>query len=78
MSILTNLKTNIAKDISFTSEKMIIYLEDGRDVSIPLEWFPKLRDASLTQLSNWRFIGGGKGIHWEDLDEDLLVKELIS
>jgi hypothetical protein len=78
MSILTNLKTNIAKDISFTSEKMIIYLEDGRDVSIPLEWFPKLRDASLSQLSNWRFIGGGEGIHWEDLDEDLLVKELIS
>ncbi|WP_353955658.1 DUF2442 domain-containing protein [uncultured Algoriphagus sp.] len=61
MSILTNLKTNIAKDISFTSEKMIIYLEDGRDVSIPLEWFPKLRDASLSQLSNWRFIGGVKG-----------------
>ncbi len=53
-------------------------MEDGREISIPLEWFPSLRDASITKLNNWRFIGGGEGIHWEDLDEDLLISELIS
>ncbi|MFC3415453.1 DUF2442 domain-containing protein [Algoriphagus hitonicola] len=78
MSILTNLKSNLAKDVSFTTEKMIIFLEDGREVSIPLEWFIKLRGASEAELLNWRFIGEGEGIHWEDLDEDLLVSELIS
>ncbi len=78
MSTLTKLKSNLAKDISFTEERMIIYLEDGREVSIPLEWFTKLRSASATQLQNWRFIGEGEGIHWEDLDEDLLVSELVS
>ncbi len=78
MSTLTNLKSNIAKDLAFTEEKMIIFLEDGREVSIPLEWFPNLREATGTQLNNWRFIGGGEGIHWEDLDEDLLISELVS
>lgn len=78
MSTLTKLKSNLAKGLSFTEEKMIIFLEDGREVSIPLEWFPHLRDATKTQLNNWRFIGGGEGIHWEDLDEDLLVSELVS
>ncbi|MBB6325012.1 hypothetical protein FHS59_000627 [Algoriphagus iocasae] len=78
MNTLTKLKSNLASDLSFTIDKMTIYMEDGREISIPLEWFPKLRSASLEQLNNWRFIGGGEGIHWEDLDEDLLVSELIS
>lgn len=57
---------------------MIVSLQDGREVSIPLEWFSSLREASEPELNNWRLIGGGEGIHWEDLDEDLLVSELIS
>lgn len=78
MNTLTKLKSNLAVDISFTAEKMIIFLEDGREVSIPLEWFSSLREASPEDLSNWRLIGGGEGIHWESLDEDLLVSELVS
>ncbi len=78
MNTLTKLKSNLATDISFTDGKMIIFLQDGREVSIPLEWFSSLRDASTEELNNWRLIGGGEGIHWEDLDEDLLVSELIS
>lgn len=56
---------------------MIILLEDGRELAVPLEWFPKLRDASQEALSNWRLIGNGEGIHWQDLDEDILVKNLL-
>ncbi|WP_296702393.1 DUF2442 domain-containing protein [Algoriphagus sp.] len=78
MNTLTKLKSNLAIDLSFTIDKMTIYVEDGREISIPLEWFPKLRSATPEQLNNWRFIGDGEGIHWDDLDEDLLVSELIS
>lgn len=77
MSILTIKKSSEAKEISFTKDKMIVYLDDGRELAVPLEWFPKLRNASKEQLNNWRFIGGGEGIHWEELDEDISVKALI-
>jgi hypothetical protein len=78
MNTLTKLKSNLATDVSFADGKMIVSLQDGREVSIPLEWFSSLREASESELNNWRLIGGGEGIHWEDLDEDLLVSELIS
>jgi hypothetical protein len=69
MNTSTKLKSNLPTEVSFA---------DGREVSIPLEWFSSLREASEAELNNWRLIGGGEGIHWEDLDEDLLVGELIS
>lgn len=78
MNTLTTLKSNLSSGVSFTVGKMIVSLQDGREVSIPLEWFSSLREASEPELNNWRLIGGGEGIHWEDLDEDLLVSELIS
>jgi hypothetical protein len=56
---------------------MVVSLEDGRELSIPLEWFPRLRDAKMQQLNNWRFIGKGEGVHWEDLDEDILIENLL-
>ena len=56
---------------------MIILLEDGRELAIPLDWFPRLRNASPEQLKNWRFIGNGEGLHWEELDEDISVENLI-
>lgn len=77
MNTLAINKSVIAKDVSFGSSKMTIILTDCREVSIPLEWFPKLRNAKSEELANWRFIGNGIGIHWIDLDEDLLVENLI-
>ncbi len=56
---------------------MTVFFEDGRELSVPLEWFPSLRDASEKSLKKWRFIGEGEGIHWEDLDEDILVENLL-
>jgi len=54
-----------------------VRLLDGREISAPLEWFPKLRDATEEQRNNWRLIGNGVGIHWETLDEDISVEGLL-
>ncbi|MBX2991099.1 MAG: DUF2442 domain-containing protein [Bacteroidetes bacterium] len=65
-------------DLSFTSDSLKVVLADGREVSAPLEWFPRLRDANERQRKNWRIIGRGIGIHWEDVDEDISVKSLLA
>ena len=78
MNIFAKYKSYQATNLTFTEDKMTVFIEDGREVSIPLEWFPKLRNASPAELNDWKFIGDGEGIHWESLDEDLLVSELIS
>ncbi|MEA3431686.1 MAG: DUF2442 domain-containing protein [bacterium (Candidatus Stahlbacteria) CG08_land_8_20_14_0_20_40_26] len=69
--------TATAKYVAVKSETLEVYLTDGRIISVPIEWFPKLRDASEKERNNWRLIGGGVGIHWEDIDEDLSVSGLL-
>jgi len=64
-------------DVWFDSEMMHIRLLDSREISIPLEWFPKLREATNEQRLKWRLIGKGVGIHWEELDEDISVAALL-
>ena len=60
------------------SESMLkVVLDDGRELSVPIEWFPRLRDATSGQRSNWRFIGRGEGIHWPDIDEDISIAGLL-
>jgi Protein of unknown function (DUF2442) len=73
MNTLTINKSSNATEIWFDKLKMFVLLDDGREIAIPLDWFPSLRDASEKQKNNWRLIGGGEGIHWEDIDEDILV-----
>jgi len=77
MSILVVNKSAHAVNVFFDDIKMYVFLEDGRELSIPIDWFPSLRDATDKQKSNWRFIGDGEGIHWEELDEDILVEGLL-
>lgn len=77
MSTLTVNKSYLAINLSFTEDKMVVYFEDDRELAIPLEWFPKLRTATKEQLKKWRFIGDGEGIHWEELDEDISVENLL-
>jgi hypothetical protein len=60
-------------DVSLTVE-----LVDGRSVSVPLLWYPRLVDATLAERGNWRLIGRGEGIHWPDLDEDISVAGLLA
>ena len=77
MSFLTINKSKNAINIAFENSKMIVFLEDGRELSIPLEWFPRLRKATEEQLNKWRFIGKGEGIHWKEIDEDISVENLL-
>ncbi len=77
MSISTIKKSHKASNVKFTEAKMILFLVDGRELTIPLEWFPRLRNASIDHLNNWRFIGDGEGIHWEELDEDISIEKLF-
>ena len=67
----------LALDVRFTDDTLIVSLSDGREVSVPLEWFPRLRDATPKQRKNWRLIAKGIGIHWEDVDEDISVATLL-
>ena len=74
MSTLTKQpETVFATDVWFEDSKLYVRLTDGREVGVPIDWYPRLRDASTEDLNNWRFIGRGQGIHWEALDEDLSV-----
>jgi hypothetical protein len=66
-----------AIDVDFVDASIRVALADGREVSAPIAWFPRLRDASAQQRANWRLIGHGEGIHWPDLDEDVSVNALL-
>lgn len=63
--------------MEFAEDMLIVHLDDGREVRVPVEWFPRLRDASGKQRSTWRLIGRGIGIHWPELDEDISVRGLL-
>ena len=78
MSTLASRPVADAVDVSFTEDELIVTLAGARRVSAPLEWFPRLLSASPKQRSNWRLIGGGIGIHWEDVDEDISVRSLLA
>jgi len=64
--------------VEITEDSLDVTLVDGRRVSAPLEWFPRLRTATPQQRLNWRFIGPGIGIHWDEIDEDISVRSLLA
>jgi hypothetical protein len=63
--------------VDFVGNDLVVRLEDGRIVHVPLDWFPRLRAAAREDLSDWRLVGRGVGIHWPRLDEDLSVSGLL-
>ncbi len=66
-----------AEDVNVTDDELIVNLKDGRTISVPLAWFPRLLHATPDQRSNWELLGDGEGIHWPDVDEDLSVAGLL-
>jgi len=76
-TLLKNTENAFASEVWFEDSKLYVRLTDGREIGVPIDWFPRLRDASGQARNNWRFIGNGQGIHWEDLDEDLSVAGLL-
>jgi hypothetical protein len=67
-----------AENVKVTNDSLIVDLSDGRTISVPVEWFPRLLNATPEEQSNWRLIGRGHGIHWEDIDEDISVEGLLA
>lgn len=67
----------IINQVTFEDEVLRVFISDGREIRVPLEWFPKLRDASSEERAHYRLIGKGIGIHWPDLDEDLSLEGLL-
>lgn len=65
-------------DVQFPSDDaFVVILADGREVSVPIEWSPRLQRATPEERNNWRLIGGGIGIHWEDINEDISVESIL-
>lgn len=72
------LTTPSAENVQVSVDTLCVELSDGRTISAPLAWFPRLFHASVRERGNWRLIGRGHGIHWEDLDEDISVEGLLA
>jgi len=64
--------------VSVTDDTLTVELSDGRTVSVPTVWYPRLVHATAEERQNWRLIGNGHGIHWESLDEDISVENLLA
>jgi hypothetical protein len=71
-------QTPCAQNIIVTSDALSVELNDGRTISVPLAWFPRLLHSTEKERKNWRLIGMGQGIHWEDIDEDISVEGLLA
>jgi hypothetical protein len=67
----------VAKRVTFSRDSMWVELADGRELGVPLEYFPRLSDATPAQRKKCRISASGKGLHWEELDEDISVKGLL-
>ncbi|MFQ5341475.1 MAG: DUF2442 domain-containing protein [Anaerolineae bacterium] len=67
-----------AQTVKVTDEELIVELDDGRTISMPLAWFPRLLHGTPEERENWRLIGDGEGIHWPELDEDIEIAHLLA
>ncbi|MCA9246329.1 MAG: DUF2442 domain-containing protein [Planctomycetales bacterium] len=70
--------TAFAKTVAVDADTLSVELTDGRTISVPVAWFPRLSHATPKELATWRLIGGGRGVHWPDLDEDVSIENLLT
>ncbi len=77
MSILAVAADERVAEVETTDDELTVRLMDGRRISVPLAWYPRLLHATPAQRKNWKIAGGGYGIHWEDVDEDLSTEGLL-
>jgi len=74
----TELREVTAQNVRVTNDSLTVDLADGRTITVPLAWFPRLENGTPAECDNWRFIGNRGGIHWPDLDEDISVASLLA
>ena len=77
MGILNLAADERVAEVEITDDELTVRLMDGRTISVPLVWYPRLSNATPEQRKNWQIIGGGYGIHWEEIDEDLSTEGLL-
>jgi len=77
-SSLTEIAVPAATDIVVTDDTLTVDLTDGRTISVPLAWYPRLAHGTPDERAKWRLIGRGEGIHWPELDEDISIEGLIA
>ena len=66
-----------AESVRVTNDRLVVALRDGREISVPLSWYPRLSHGEPQEHQNWELIGRGMGIHWPDLDEDISIQNLV-
>jgi len=76
-SSTTEVRLVTAQNVTVTEDALVIDLVDGRTISAPLAWYPRLLHGEPEERDNWRLIGQGEGIHWPDLDEDISVENVL-
>lgn len=76
-TLAVEIRRAIAQHITVTEDALIVDLTDGRTVSVPLAWYPRLLHGTPEERNNWRLIRKGEGIHWPDLDEDISVENVV-
>ena len=74
----TDIKVPEAVTVRLSDDTLTLDLSDGRSISVPLAWYPRLLHANEAERGKWRLIGRGAGIHWPDLDEDISVESIIA
>ena len=73
-----DIEVAFAENVSVTADTLSVELSDGRTLAVPLAWYPRLLDATAEERKHWRLIARGRGIHWEDLDEDISIAGLLA
>jgi len=77
-TLLTEIRLALIKNVHVTEDTITVDLSDGRTISAPLAWYPRLVYGTLEERDHWRLIGDGEGIHWVDLDEDISVENIVA
>ena len=77
-TLILDSKALQAVSVQITDDTLFVEMADGRTVSVPLVWYPRLFHSTREERKNWRLIAGGEGIHWSDLDEDVSVEDLLA
>ena len=76
-TLISEIQIVRAQDVMITEDSLTVDLMDGRTISVPLAWYPRLQHGTDKERNNWRLIADGEGIHWPDLDEDISIDNII-
>ena len=77
-TLAVEIRMSEALNVLLTDDTLSVDLSDGRSISVPIAWFPRLLHSTEQERNNWRLIGRGQGIHWEDIDEDISIEGLLA